>query len=55
MQIVLESEMGAAKNQPGLLSKNFEKSGAVNDPRPASQLSDRSTKGLDVRIHSSAN
>ena len=48
--------MGAAKNQPGLLSKSFEKSGAAgtNDPRPASQLSDRSSKGFDVsqyRMH----
>jgi hypothetical protein len=48
MQIVLESEMGSAKNQPGLHSKNFEKS--TNDPRPNSQLSDRSSKGVDVRL-----
>jgi hypothetical protein len=49
MQIVLESEMGSAKNQPGLHSKNFEKASNVNDPRPNSQLSDRSSKGVDVR------
>lgn len=50
-KIVLESEMGAARNQPGLLSKQFEKSvaaggGPANEtPRPTSQLSDRSAKG----------
>ncbi len=45
--------MGGAKNQPVLLSRNFEKGGAASaagtEPRPASQLSDRSSKGVDVR------
>jgi hypothetical protein len=53
LQIILESEMGGAKNQPVLLSRNFEKGGAAaaagTEPRPASQLSDRSAKGVDVR------
>jgi hypothetical protein len=52
LQIILESEMGGAKNQPVLLSRNFEKGGAAaagTEPRPASQLSDRSSKGVDVR------
>jgi hypothetical protein len=52
LQIILESEMGGAKNQPVLLSRNFKKGGAAaagTEPRPASQLSDRSSKGVDVR------
>jgi len=44
-KIVLESEMGGAQNQPGVVGKQFEKAAFIGE-RPSSQLSDK-PKGVD--------
>merc|ERR1711962_1314789 len=49
-KIILESEMGDAKNQNGIVGKEFEK----GCDRPNSQLSDRSSKGLDPVMKNSS-